>query len=77
MAPPLTGSSLIPHPPTARMGSMKRLLFLLLVATLPFGIVLADASTSKNAKVTLVYQYELSAVSKKGGYGKIVITVPG
>jgi hypothetical protein len=38
---------------------MKRILCSLLVATLPFGSVLADAPKSKNAKVTLVYQYEL------------------
>ena len=38
---------------------MKRILFSLLVATLPFGSVLADAPKSKNAKVTLVYQHEL------------------
>ena len=37
---------------------MKRILCSLLVATLPFGSVLADAK-SKNAKVTLVYQHEL------------------
>jgi hypothetical protein len=38
---------------------MKRILYSLLVATLPFGSVLADAPKSKNAKVTLVYQHEL------------------
>jgi hypothetical protein len=38
---------------------MKRILCSLLVATLPFGSVLADAPKSKNAKVTLVYQHEL------------------
>ena len=37
---------------------MKRILCSLLVATLPFGSVLADAPKSKNAKVTLVYQHE-------------------
>ena len=35
---------------------MKRILCSLLVATLPFGSVLADAPKEKNAKVTLVYQ---------------------
>ena len=39
---------------------MKRILLSsLLVATLPFGSVLANAPKSKNAKVTLVYQHEL------------------
>jgi len=38
---------------------MKRILCSLLVATLPFGSVLADAPKDKNAKVTLVYQHEL------------------
>ena len=35
---------------------MKRILYSLLVATLPFGSVLADAPKSKNANVTLVYE---------------------
>ena len=39
---------------------MKRILCSLLVATLPFGSVLADAPKPDNAKVTLVYQQELS-----------------
>jgi len=43
MAPPFTGKSLILHPPTEGDGSMKRILSSLLVATLPFGSVLADA----------------------------------
>ena len=38
---------------------MKRILCSLLVATLPFGGVLANAPKSKDAKVTLVYQHEL------------------
>jgi hypothetical protein len=70
MAPPLTGTSLILHPPIEGEGSMKRILCSLLVATLPFGSVLADAPESKNAKVTLVYQHELPNVpgkSIKGG----------
>ena len=53
--PPLTGGSLIPGLLTEGEGSMKRMLYSLLVATLPFGNVLADAPKSKNAKVTLVY----------------------
>jgi hypothetical protein len=52
MAPPLTGKSLILHPPTEGEGSMKSTLCSLLVATLPFGSVLADAPKSKNARVT-------------------------
>jgi quercetin dioxygenase-like cupin family protein len=51
---------------------MKRILCSLLVATLPFGSVLAEAPKSKNAKVTLVYQHELPNVPGKsvnpGGY---------
>ena len=39
---------------------MKRILCSLLVDTLPFGSVLADAPKEKNAKATLVYQHELS-----------------
>ena len=41
---------------------MKCILCSLLVATLPFGSVLADAPKEKNAKVTLVYQHELPNV---------------
>ena len=44
---------------------MKRILCALLVATLPFGSVLADAPKEKNAKVTLVYQHELPNVPGK------------
>jgi quercetin dioxygenase-like cupin family protein len=44
---------------------MKRILCSLLVATLPFGSLLADAPKSKNAKVTLVYQHELPNVPGK------------
>src|SRR5262249_30618770 len=41
---------------------MKRIHCSLLVATLPFGSVLAEAPKSKNAKVTLVYQHELPSI---------------
>ncbi len=51
---------------------MKRILCSLLVATLPFGSVLADAPKSKNAKVTLVYQHELPNVSGKSIKGVLV-----
>jgi len=44
---------------------MKRILCSLLVATLPFGSVLADALNGENAKVTLVYQHELPNVPGK------------
>src|SRR5205823_5608217 len=53
-------------------GSMKRILCLLLVATLPFGSVLADMPKSKNAKVTLVYQHELPNVPGKSIKGVLV-----
>ena len=77
MAPPLTGSSLIPHPPTEGYGSVKRILCSLLVATAPFGSVLADAPKSKNAKVTLVYQHELPNVPGKSIKGVLVEYGPG
>jgi quercetin dioxygenase-like cupin family protein len=75
--PPLTGSSLIPDPLTEREGSMKRILYSLLVATLPFGSVLADAPKSKNANVTLVYQHELPNVPGKSIKGVLVEYGPG
>ena len=60
---------------------MKRtlcsLLVSLLVATLPFGSVLADAPKSKNAKVTLVYQHELPNVPGKSIKGVLVEYGPG
>ena len=51
---------------------MKRILCSLLVVTLPFGSVLADAPKSKNAKVTLVYQHELPNVRGKSIQGVLV-----
>jgi quercetin dioxygenase-like cupin family protein len=77
MAPPLTGSSLIPHPRTGGQDSMKRILCSLLVAILPFGSVLADAPKSNNAKVTLVYQHELPNVAGKSIKGVLVEYGPG
>ena len=53
---------------------MKHILCLLLVATLPFGSVLAEAQKSKNAKVTLVYQHELPNVPGKSIKGVLVDT---
>jgi hypothetical protein len=41
---------------------MKGILCSLLVATLLFGSLLADAAKSTNAKVALVYQHELPNV---------------
>jgi len=68
-----------PDPASAnrRKGSMKRILCSLLVATLPFGSVLADAPKSKNAKVTLVYQHELPNVPGKSIKGVLVEYGPG
>lgn len=56
---------------------MKRLLCLLLVATLPLGGALADAPKSKNAKVTLVYEHELPNVPGKSIKGVLVEYGPG
>jgi len=56
---------------------MKRILCALLVATLPFGSVLAEAPQSKNAKVTLVYQHELPHVPGKSVKGVLVEYGPG
>jgi quercetin dioxygenase-like cupin family protein len=56
---------------------MKRILSSLLVAALPFGSVLADAPKPKNAKVTLVYQHELSNVPGKSIKGVLVEYGPG
>jgi hypothetical protein len=55
---------------------MKRILCSLLVATLPFGGVLAAPPKQKNATVTLVYQHELpnvapaSATLRRGKRGR-------
>ena len=54
---------------------MKRLLSSVLIATLSFGSVLADAP--KNAKVTLVYQHELPNVPGKSIKGVLVEYGPG
>ena len=56
---------------------MKRILCALLVASLPFGSVLADAPKSKNAKVTIVYQHELPNVQGKSIKGVLVEYGPG
>ena len=57
---------------------MRRILLSsLLVASLPFGSVLADAPKEKNAKVTLVYQHELPNVPGKSIKGVLVEYGPG
>ncbi|MFZ0151747.1 MAG: cupin domain-containing protein [Xanthobacteraceae bacterium] len=56
---------------------MKRMLYSLLLATLPFGSVIADGPKSKNAKVTLVYQHELPNVPGKSIKGVLVEYGPG
>jgi len=56
---------------------MKRILCSLLVATLPFGSVLADAPKEKAAKVSVVYQHELPNVPGKSIKGVLVEYGPG
>jgi quercetin dioxygenase-like cupin family protein len=56
---------------------MKRILCALLVATLLFGSVLAEAPQSQNATVTLVYQHELPNVPGKSVKGVLVAYGPG
>ena len=56
---------------------MKRILCALLIATLPFGSVLADAPKADDAKVTLVYQHELPNVPGKSIKGVLVEYGPG
>jgi quercetin dioxygenase-like cupin family protein len=75
MASPLTGKSLILHPPTEGYGPMTRILCSLLLATLPFGSALADAP--KDAKVTLVSEHELPNVPGKSLRAVLVEYGPG
>ena len=56
---------------------MKRILGSLLIATLPFGSVLADAPKSKNAQVPLVYQHKLPHVPGKSIKGVLVNSARG
>src|SRR5206468_11935852 len=56
---------------------MKRILCSLLVATLPFGSVLADAPKEKNAKVTLAYQHDLPNCPGKSIKSVLVEYGPG
>src|SRR4051794_35539315 len=71
------GKSLTLHPPAEGYGLMKRTLCSLLLATLPFGSVLADEPKEKNAKVTLVYEHELPNVPGKSIKGVLVEYGPG
>jgi len=56
---------------------MKRIFCSLIVATLPFGSVLAQTPQSKDAKVTIVYQHELPNVPGKSIKGVLVEYGPG
>jgi quercetin dioxygenase-like cupin family protein len=56
---------------------MKGFLCSLLFIALLFGTVVADAPSSKNAKVTLVYQHELPNVPGKSIKGVLVEYGPG
>jgi quercetin dioxygenase-like cupin family protein len=56
---------------------MKRILCSLLIATLPFGSVLAGAPKEKAVKVTLVYEHELPNVPGKSIKGVLVEYGPG
>ena len=56
---------------------MNRTLCSLLIASLPFGSVLADAPKSKSAQVSLVYQHELPNVPGKSIKGVVVEYGPG
>jgi hypothetical protein len=77
MAPPLTGKSLILHPPTEGYGPMKRILCSLLVAAVPLGGALADAPKEKNAKVTLVYPARVAERSRLEHQGRARRIRPG
>jgi quercetin dioxygenase-like cupin family protein len=79
MAPPLTGHQSLIYDLLSNkgFGAMKRMLCSLLLATLPFGSVVADELKEKNAKVTLVYQHELPNVPGKSIKGVLVEYGPG
>src|SRR6185369_9821131 len=73
-----TGKSLIPASVNRRRGaSMKRVLCSLLLATLPFGSVLAQTPPGQNNKVTVVFQHELPNVPGKSVKGILVEYGPG
>ena len=56
---------------------MKRIVCLLLVATLPFGSALADAPQGKAATITLVFDHVLPNVPGKSIKGVLVEYGPG
>jgi quercetin dioxygenase-like cupin family protein len=56
---------------------MKRILCLLVLATVPFASVRAEAPASQNVKETLVYQHELPNVPGKSIKGVVVEYGPG
>jgi quercetin dioxygenase-like cupin family protein len=78
MAPPLTGSSLIPHPPTEGYWLMNRIaLFITAAAALFATSVAAQESIGKDAKVTLVFDQELPNVRGKSLRAVLVEYGPG
>ena len=56
---------------------MNRILYAVLLASLPFCIALGDEPEAMNTKVTLVYQHELPNVSGKSIKGVLVEYGPG
>ncbi|WP_343654691.1 cupin domain-containing protein [Paraburkholderia caribensis] len=56
---------------------MKRILCALLIASLPFGSVLAQTPKEKSAKVTLVYQHEVPNIPGRSVKGVLVEYGPG
>ena len=76
MAPPLTGGRLI-RIRQPQESLIKRTLCSLLIASLPFASALADEAGFKNAKVTLVDQYELPNVPGKSLRAVLVEYGPG
>jgi quercetin dioxygenase-like cupin family protein len=68
MAPPLTN---------LKEGSMKRIVCSLLLSTVPFGGVLAQAPADKAAQVTLVAEHELPNVPGKSLRAVLVEYRPG
>src|SRR5262245_34390474 len=71
------GKSLIPIRHRRRGTSMKRILYALLVAALPFGSALAQTPAGKNNEVTVVFQHELPNVPGKSVKGILVEYGPG
>jgi quercetin dioxygenase-like cupin family protein len=78
MAPPLTGRSLIPHPPTKGEGSMTRIaLFIAAAATLFATSVAAQENADKNVKITQVFDQALPNVPGKSLRVVLVAYGPG